>query len=184
MTQLLNKNKLVAIILCFTMLFSITSGIFTEAFAADEENTAYMIYDVTDGGDIRLPHNQKVTLSVDRSGWCQWQILVNNAMWVNIQDANNNTLDLSYAMVESAFTDRGTGQLRCKYGEDMYTGIVNVTVDFSVEDSVVSEEAMMLLEDEAMDDEQQPVTEDTSVVDEQQPEAEDTPEVDEQKPET
>ena len=59
MTQLLNKNKLVAIILCFTMMFSITSGIFTEAFAADEEIVEENVYNVTDGGKIALPHNQK-----------------------------------------------------------------------------------------------------------------------------
>lgn len=147
MTQLLNKNKLVAIILCFTMLFSITSGIFTEAFAADEENTAYMIYDVTDGGDITLPHGQKAMLTA--VGGMQWQIYINDAdMWVNIDGARGSALEISYPLVASALTDRGTGELRCLLEDGTYSGIVNLVVDLKDDSSMfpkVEEQEVIVL---------------------------------------
>ena len=139
MTQTLNRNKIIAIILCFTMLFSITSGIFTEAFAAEEEMVEENVYDVTEGGRITLPHNQKVTLTVKEAERYQWQTYISvgdTGIWVNIHDAYNQTLDISYAMLANALTDRDTAELRCQIGEDEYTEVVEVWVDFSDDASV------------------------------------------------
>ena len=155
MTYTIDKNKIIAIILCFTMLFSITSGIFSEAFAAEEEIVEENVYDVTDGGRISLPHNQKVTLSVAESDSYQWQTYVyvgETGLWVNIHDANSQTLDISYAMLANTLTDRNTSLLRCKTADEVYTGEVTVFIDFTEESTVeVLEPLQTLPEMEEMD---------------------------------
>ncbi|MBE6111932.1 MAG: hypothetical protein E7195_02775 [Peptococcaceae bacterium] len=166
MTYTIDKNKIIAIILCFTMLFSITSGIFSEAFAAEENIDTHMVYDVTDGKDITLGHAQKATLTA--RGGEQWQIYIYDAdMWVDIAGKTGSSMELSYPLVASALTDRGTGELRCELEDGSYSGIVNLVIDFSAESSFVKEieeEEVVVLEEatEIVDE-----TEDESAAEEQ-----------------
>lgn len=141
MKFVLTRRKLIALLLCVTMLFSIAPFGPLAAFGESQgDSNTHIIHDVTNGGDVTLPQNDKVTLTVTGGDSCQWQIeaytSTTDTMWVDIYGATGNVLELSYAMVANVLTDYQTAKLRCKTGYDTYTGEVNVTVSYKEESSV------------------------------------------------
>lgn len=81
---------------------------------------------------ITLPVSERVELFSDAEGDSQWQIKVNDDLWVDITGENEPTLQLSYSMVANRLVD-GAAEVRCKTsnGDQVsYGSEYEVQVDF------------------------------------------------------
>ena len=121
------RQHITAVILCFTMLFSIISGVLPlqyasaeEFYTATETVESFSGYSVHDGF-VEITQYDKVEVYADSADAYQWQILINNVIWVNIQDQNEQTIQVGYALVASALDENDMAFIRCAYGDGLYS---------------------------------------------------------------
>ena len=128
------KKKFLTIMLCFAMVFSMLP--ISPSYASSE-----LSVNICENGNpvdsVSLPQNEKVQLTVVSDEMeltqCQWQIQVNENLWVNIAGAEDKSLDLSYAMVASLLQNDSV-EIRCvavSGGQNAVSEPVTVTVDYS-----------------------------------------------------
>lgn len=128
------KKKFLTIMLCFAMVFSMLP--ISPSYASSE-----LSVNICENGNpvdsVSLPQNEKVQLTVVSDEMeltqCQWQIQVNENLWVNIAGAEEESLDLSYAMVASLLQNDAV-EIRCvavSGGQNAVSEPVTVTVDYS-----------------------------------------------------
>ncbi|MGN1413012.1 MAG: InlB B-repeat-containing protein [Anaerovoracaceae bacterium] len=128
------KKRFLTIMLCFAMVFSMLP--ISPSYASSE-----LSVNICENGNpvdsVSLPQNEKVQLTVVSDEMeltqCQWQIQVNENLWVNIAGAEDESLDLSYAMVASLLQNDAV-EIRCvavSGGQNAVSEPVTVTVDYS-----------------------------------------------------
>ncbi len=128
------KKRFLTIMLCFAMVFSMLP--ISPSYASSE-----LSVNICENGNpvdsVSLPQNEKVQLTVVSDEMeltqCQWQIQVNENLWVNIAGAEDKSLDLSYAMVASLLQNDSV-EIRCvavSGGQNAVSEPVTVTVDYS-----------------------------------------------------
>lgn len=128
------KKRFLTIMLCFAMVFSMLP--ISPSYASSE-----LSVNICENGNpvdsVSLPQNEKVHLTVVSDEMeltqCQWQIQVNENLWVNIAGAEDESLDLSYAMVASLLQNDAV-EIRCvavSGGQNAVSEPVTVTVDYS-----------------------------------------------------
>lgn len=119
------KRRLLALLLCFAMVFPILPVNAVENFEVQMDGEAV--------SSVSLPQYEKVELTAegDETSAYQWQIHVSGDIWVDITGANSSTIELSYAMVANLLDD-GVATVRCvaaRNGETVVTDAVAVTID-------------------------------------------------------
>lgn len=138
------KKRMIAGLLCMAMLLTLLPILPMHALG----NEDFVVYSGSNSvKDVTLPRysdqTDKVSLSangLDTEAAYQWQILVTDDLWVNIQGQTGKTIDLTYAMVASLLKDN-VATVRCQAvveGETLTTPEVTVTVDTSVPQTVTA----------------------------------------------
>lgn len=127
------KKKLMAVLLCFAMAFTLIPVAPTQAYGGDSLSICCNGEPVD---HITLPQNERIQLTVSNEQITlddyQWQILSGSSQWVDIAGANHSSLDLSYAMVASLLAN-DEAQIRCRgvsKGTDISSPSVRVRVDY------------------------------------------------------
>ena len=133
------KKRILALLLCCTLLLGLLPAAFTAAADAD---ASFRVVDASGAAVsyVEVPQNGKFALTAQKSqsvpaGAYQWQISVpgTNGVWANILDAQGSTLELSYAMVANMLQS-GLAYVRCRLttGEQtLYTDAVSVAVGYA-----------------------------------------------------
>lgn len=147
MKEKIMRRRIIAFILCVSMVLNMNPFVPFQAFA---NRNLSVLCDGEKVEHVVLPQNEKVTLEANReklgAGDYQWQILAYGDVWVDIQGAKGDTLELSYALVASLLYDEGA-TVRCKVenGDSVeFSSEVIVEVDFdwdTEEEELESEEA-------------------------------------------
>lgn len=112
------KNRIIAIIMCITLLLPELSNI----VHADTNIGLKILHNNDVVNEITLAQNEKETLEVDTDikGEYQWQLSVGNQkdQWANIYDKTDKVCELSYAMVKNSLDVSGSTYIRCKIMKD------------------------------------------------------------------
>lgn len=90
------KKRLLAAVLCLVMLISCVPSF---AFQAQASQLPVITCNGSAQSAVSFPRNERITLTAEGGAWYQWQIKVNDSLWVNISGETGNTLDVSYAMI-------------------------------------------------------------------------------------
>lgn len=90
------KKRLLAAVLCLVMLISCVPSF---AFQAQASQLPVITCNGSAQSAISFPRNERITLTAEGGAWYQWQIKVNDSLWVNISGETGATLDVSYAMI-------------------------------------------------------------------------------------
>lgn len=132
------KKRILALLLCFTLLL----GLLPAALTAAADGDVFKVVDAsgTAASYVEVPQNDKIVLSTQKAdsvaaGAYQWQISVPNSndVWANIVGAQGSSLELSYAMVANMLSD-GVAYVRCRLttgGETLHTAAVTVAVTYA-----------------------------------------------------
>lgn len=137
------KNRIIAgwLIVCMLVALFYAPGSM-QAFAG----TSYEVEITADGAKIdaiTVPENEKKEIvavcapATDKAEY-QWQICadIQKNQWVDIYEADNKTLVVSYALLSSALDDSGSAYLRAKLivgGRDYYSNSVCATVIYDAQ---------------------------------------------------
>ena len=133
------KKRILALLLCCTLLLGLLPAAFTAAADAD---ASFKVVDASGAAVsyVEVPQNGKFALTAQKSqsvpaGAYQWQISVpgTDGVWANILDAQGSTLELSYAMVANMLQS-GLAYVRCRLtaGEQtLYTDAVSVAIGYA-----------------------------------------------------
>lgn len=133
------KKRILALLLCCTLLLGLIPAAFTAAADAD---ASFKVVDASGAAVsyVEVPQNGKFALTAQKSqsvpaGAYQWQISVpgTDGVWANILDAQGSTLELSYAMVANMLQS-GLAYVRCRLtaGEQtLYTDAVSVAIGYA-----------------------------------------------------
>lgn len=146
------KKRFLTIMLCFAMVFSMLP--ISPSYASSE-----LSVNICENGNpvdsVSLPQNEKVQLTVVSDEMeltqCQWQIQVNENLWVNIAGAEEESLDLSYAMVASLLQNDAV-EIRCvavSGGQNAVSEPVTVTVDYSQQTDFTEQNTFTPSDDDA-----------------------------------
>lgn len=90
------KKRLLAAVLCLVMLISCVPSF---AFQAQASELPVITCSGSAQSAVSFPRNERITLTAEGGAWYQWQIKVNDSLWVNISGETGETLDVSYAMI-------------------------------------------------------------------------------------
>lgn len=90
------KKRLLAAVLCLVMLISCVPSF---AFQAQASQLPVITCNGSAQSAVSFPRNERITLTAEGGAWYQWQIKVNDSLWVNISGETGATLDVSYAMI-------------------------------------------------------------------------------------
>ena len=90
------KKRLLAAVLCLAMLISCVPSF---AFQAQASELPVITCNGSAQSAVSFPRNERITLTAEGGAWYQWQIKVNDSLWVNISGETGETLDVSYAMI-------------------------------------------------------------------------------------
>ena len=90
------KKRLLAAVLCLVMLISCVPSF---AFQAQASELPVITCNGSAQSAVSFPRNERITLTAEGGAWYQWQIKVNDSLWVNISGETGETLDVSYAMI-------------------------------------------------------------------------------------
>ncbi len=90
------KKRLLAAVLCLAMLISCVPSF---AFRAQASELPVITCNGSAQSAVSFPRNERITLTAEGGAWYQWQIKVNDSLWVNISGETGETLDVSYAMI-------------------------------------------------------------------------------------
>ena len=132
------KKRILALLLCFTLLL----GLLPAALTAAADGDVFKVVDAsgTAASHVEVPQNDKIVLGTQKAdsvaaGAYQWQISVPNSndVWANIVGAQGSSLELSYAMVANMLSN-GVAYVRCRLttgGETLYTAAVTVAVTYA-----------------------------------------------------
>ena len=138
------KRKLLAFTLVMCMFYSMVSPGLAQSGLRDILSVNYedtlvpvKMDDQIVENDVVLPHHEHIKLTADcEADSYQWQIHAYDIAWVNISEANTDTLDLSYAMVASLLDENSKAAIRCVAnidGQAEYSNEIIVAVDFETE---------------------------------------------------
>lgn len=128
------KQRATAFLLSVLMLFTSMPAFSIQAFAAEFTPELEICQDGSPVSEVVLPIQEKVHLSAETKldGVFQWQIRVTDNVWANIVGEDNDSVELSYAMVANLLNGE-QARIRCKLGTDageVYSKAVTVDVDF------------------------------------------------------
>lgn len=108
---------------------------------------------------IDLPQNDYTVMeavSPEVSADYQWQILVDDDLWVDIYNETSSTIRVSYAMVANLLDRYDTVQVRCEISSEdgvSYTDPVEVCVDYTSEDVIIdAEQDPIILEETVVEE--------------------------------
>ena len=90
------KKRLLAAVLCLVMLISCVPSF---AFQAQASELPVITCSGSAQSAVSFPRNERITLTAEGGAWYQWQIKVNDSLWVNISGETGEALDVSYAMI-------------------------------------------------------------------------------------
>ena len=140
-TEHTGLRRLLSVILCLCLLTSVLQIQMITAFAATKIDSVTVTHEGRKTEKLILPQNERATLKAECSPNTQnvayqWQILAEfkSEFWVNIYDATNQSMSLSYAMFGSLLDKSGSAYVRCRAtaGENsLYSEAVCVTVAFN-----------------------------------------------------
>ena len=140
-TEHTGLRRLLSVILCLCLLTSVLQIQMITAFAATKIDSVTVTQEGRKTEKLILPQNERATLKAECSPNTQnvsyqWQILadIKSELWVNIYDATNSSMSLSYAMLGSLLDESGSAYVRCRATSDensRYSEAVCVTVAFN-----------------------------------------------------
>lgn len=119
------KKRLLAAVLCLVMLLSCVPSF---AFQAQASELPVITCSGSAQSAVSFPRNERITLTAEGGAWYQWQIKVNDSLWVNISGETGETLDVSYAMIAN-LCQGDTAYLRVVADGERYSDPVAVTAD-------------------------------------------------------
>ena len=140
-TEHTGLRRLLSVILCLCLLASVLQIQMITAFAVTNIDSVTVTHEGKKTEKLILPQNERTVLKAECSPNTQniayqWQILadIKSELWVNIYDATNQSMSLSYAMLGSLLDESGSAYIRCRAtaGENSrYSEAVCVTVAFN-----------------------------------------------------
>ena len=86
------KKRLLAAVLCLVMLISCVPSF---AFQAQASQLPVITCNGSAQSAVSFPRNERITLTAEGGAWYQWQIKVNDSLWVNISGETGATLDVA-----------------------------------------------------------------------------------------
>ena len=119
------KKRLLAAVLCLVMLISCVPSF---AFQAQASELPVITCSGSAQSAVSFPRNERITLTAEGGAWYQWQIKVNDSLWVNISGETGETLDVSYAMIAN-LCQGDTAYLRVVADGERKSEPVAVTAD-------------------------------------------------------
>ncbi|MCI6434818.1 MAG: InlB B-repeat-containing protein [Clostridiales bacterium] len=119
------KKRLLAAVLCLVMLISCVPSF---AFRAQASELPVITCSGSAQSAVSFPRNERITLTAEGGAWYQWQIKVNDSLWVNISGETGETLDVSYAMIAN-LCQGDTAYLRVVADGERKSEPVAVTAD-------------------------------------------------------
>ena len=107
------KKRIVALLLCCVMLLTLSPSLIASASATDTKSNAAKV--TVTPAKAEMPQNEKVTLraAAGEATSFQWQIQVDDTLWVDISGETDSTIQVSYAMLASLLNGNKAA-LRCK----------------------------------------------------------------------
>lgn len=139
-TEHTGLRRLLSVILCLCLLTSVLQIQMITA-CRYKDCSVTVTHEGRKNRKAVLPQNERATLKAECSPNTQnvayqWQILaeIKSEFWVNIYDATNQSMSLSYAMFGSLLDESGSAYVRCRAtaGENsLYSEAVCVTVAFN-----------------------------------------------------
>lgn len=140
-TEHTGLRRLLSVILCLCLLTSVFQLQLITANAITKLDSVTITHEGKKTEKLTLPQNERATFKAECSPNTQnvayqWQILadIKSELWVNIYDATNQSMSLSYAMLGSLLDESGSAHIRCRAtaGENSrYSEAVCVTVAFN-----------------------------------------------------
>ena len=140
-TEHTRLRRLLSVILCLCLLTSVLQMQMITANAVTRIDSVTVTQEGRKTEKLILPQNERATLKAECSPNTQnvayqWQILadIKSELWVNIYDATNSSMSLSYAMLGSLLDESGSAYVRCRATSDensRYSEAVCVTVAFN-----------------------------------------------------
>lgn len=134
----MKKRRLISFVLCLSLILTSVITPTTVGFAA--EKSVQVTWNDKAISEITLEETQKEVLTAKASGVMggdyQWQILLDakKDIWVDVYDATERKLEVSYAVVKNMLDEAGSTYVRCavtKGSETIYSEKVCVAVVFS-----------------------------------------------------
>ena len=150
------RQNITATVLLFTMLFSIVSGIFPLPWDTAEAEDSIAPYNITEeyhisDGNIALSQYDKVQVYADSNKDAyQWQIMVADDFWVNIQGETAPIIQVGCALLANVLDVNDMAFIRCAYGDDVYSDVLAVQVEYV---ELPTQEDEGILYEEVFDDE-------------------------------
>lgn len=136
-------KKIVSLILILCIFSTMLSSEFISAFAVAQAPSVSIINEGEIINSLIVPENEKRTITAqctpDSDNYdYQWQILLDaeEEQWVDIYDAKEASLDVSYALIASVMDAAKGSYLRCLVSNGDVVGISNsigVTIAFNAE---------------------------------------------------
>ena len=128
------KKRILALLLCFTLLLGLLPAALTAAADGDVKLNVYQ--DESTVSAVTLYESSKLTLTArpdsDVSGAYQWQIKA-GSQWANIVGSASPSLELSFAMVANLLDDYGQAFVRCRFitseGKEVLSDEITVQMD-------------------------------------------------------
>lgn len=128
------KKRILALLLCFTLLLGLLPAALTAAADGDVKLNVYK--DESTVSAVTLYESSKLTLTArpdsNVSGAYQWQIKA-GSQWANIVGSAAPSLELSFAMVANLLDDYGQAFVRCRFitseGKEVYSDEITVQMD-------------------------------------------------------
>lgn len=128
------KKRILALLLCFTLLLGLLPAALTAAADGDVKLNVYK--DESTVSAVTLYESSKLTLTArpdsNVSGAYQWQIKA-GSQWANIVGSASPSLELSFAMVANLLDDYGQAFVRCRFitseGKEVYSDEITVQMD-------------------------------------------------------
>lgn len=128
------KKRILALLLCFTLLLGLLPAALTAAADGDVRLNVYK--DESTVSAVTLYESSKLTLTAhpdsNVSGAYQWQIKA-GSQWANIVGSATSGLELSFAMVANLLDDYGQAFVRCRFitseGKEVLSDEITVQMD-------------------------------------------------------
>lgn len=141
------KHRIISLVMAVILaVTAIPIGTLVKAYAENPLNVKLM-YEGNEVNDIIVPENEKLDISAECDEVSnlsyQWQIKSEKTenSWIDISDATEKTLPVSYALVSSVLDSTFKAQLRCVVNSDIYesdSNALTVKVSFTAESAVVT----------------------------------------------
>lgn len=145
-TEHIGFKRLLTVILCLCLLTSVLPIQLITAFAAPSIDSVIVTHEGEAVDKLTLPQSERAALRAEclpstQNVAYRWQILADmeSGLWVDIYDATDQNLSLSYAMLASLLDESGSAYIRCRVtagGSSCCSDAVCITVSYAVPMSI------------------------------------------------